>query len=228
MSRPARPTRYDKPTSATLVRLLPAVWALEDVTDVELLCRGVLAEVRPRNLNGSTDILGERDEVLLFLFEQVAVIHGKYRPDDHPGVLFRPWLYERLRWRLRDHYRHIEGRRGEKPRPDSLDRPFESDADSSWCIDPVDPLDRDDLGARRLGESLAESQIGSEEARSDALLRFLRSEQTREAQEGETLDNGGDRRLLREAAGLGDKPGQPAARRDHRPSESNDREEIAA
>jgi hypothetical protein len=214
VSRPARHAHYAKPVSLTEAdRLLPKVWVLEDVPDVELLCRGVLAEVRPRNMNGDADVLADRDEVLLFLFEQVVVIRGKYLPADHPGILFRPFLYERLRWRLRDHYRHLEGRRGEKPKPDSLDRPLEPDVDSSWRIDPADPLDRDDLGARRLGESLAERQVGSQEARSDALLRFLG-------------DSGGE--LLREAGELGDGAGEAAAGRSREPGEDNDREEIAA
>jgi hypothetical protein len=118
------------------------VWKLEDVPDVELLCHGVLAEVKPREPRTWTD---EQDD-LGYLFEKVVVIHGRYRPDLYPGILFRPWLYVQLRQRLQDKYRHEEGRHRDKPRPESLDAPAFSDGDA---------------GADRLGR-LVDGRSGSD------------------------------------------------------------------
>lgn len=53
--------------------MLPAIWALRDVDDVEGLCRGVLTEVGRRSavLDQLSD--ADYDESLSFLLERVVV-----------------------------------------------------------------------------------------------------------------------------------------------------------
>jgi hypothetical protein len=157
VSRPARPGHYAKPRFLLeSERVLPTVWALHDCPDVELMCRGVMAEVRPRD--PLTWV--EEEDVLAFLFEHVAILDKRYRPAEHPGILFRPWAYSHLRFRLRDHYRSVYGRRGEKRRPDSLDAPAFADsgvtgADRLGRLIAAGAGDRDDLRALDLRRSLA-------------------------------------------------------------------------
>lgn len=155
MSRPARLDHYAKPTSlAASERLLPTVWRLHDCPDVELLCRGVMAEIHPRDPLSWAEL----EDVLAFLFEQTVVIEQLYRPAEHPGIRFRPFLYARLRWKLCDLYRHEYGRRSEKPRPDSLDQsPFD---DGTALVD-------------RLGSALGRGAGGSGDADALDLGRVL-------------------------------------------------------
>lgn len=130
MSRRARPALYAERLDTP--NLLPAVWTLRDVPDVEGLCRGVVAEKMHawRAYSGRPQPEPvELEDVLLYLLEQVLVLERVYVAA--PGIAFRPWLYQRLRFRILDYWRREFGRRGEK-RIISLDAPVgatENDGD---------------------------------------------------------------------------------------------------
>lgn len=125
MSRPANHAAYA--ALREYGRVLPAVWAITDVAgpvpDVEALARGVMLEVRPRDPSRFEDA-----DVLQIIFAEVVVLRGEYV--QAPGREFRPFAYQRLRWKLRDYYRSEEGRQGQKHRPDSLDGAAFRDAES--------------------------------------------------------------------------------------------------
>ena len=90
--------------------MLASTWQLRDVEDVELLARGVLAEHQRRHDGDLTPM--EQEEALLALLEQVVVAEREF--EERPGIVFRAWLYARLRHRLIDHLRKAHGRDGRK------------------------------------------------------------------------------------------------------------------
>ncbi|SRR6266496_3144756 len=96
--------------------MLPAVWTLRDVEDVEELCVGVLAEATRRLCRPLERC--DLEESLAFLLGEVVVLDRVYDPA-RVGIVFRPWLYQRLRFRLVDHWRTTFGRHGEKRVPDN-------------------------------------------------------------------------------------------------------------
>jgi hypothetical protein len=117
--------------------MLPTVWHIYDrdvavleaqaigrilVFDVEALCRGVVDEKLPafRYLSGlQRPEPADYDEALGFSLGEVVVLVVRYAPA--PGRELRPYLYDRLRFRVVDFWRREYGRNGEK-RTDSLDR----------------------------------------------------------------------------------------------------------
>lgn len=117
--------------------MLPTVWHLYDrdvpdleavaighilVFDVEGLCRGVVDEKLPAFQFFTGDPRpqpADYDEALGFLLGEVVVQVDRYV--HAPGRELRPFLYNRLRFRIVDLWRRVYGRNGEK-RADSLDR----------------------------------------------------------------------------------------------------------
>lgn len=92
-------------------RMLPTVWTLRDVADVESLVRGVAAELVGKTRSGVPE--ADYDELVAALFEQVVVLDRRF-DSERVGILFRPWLYVQLRRRAIDFLRSWRGRKGEK------------------------------------------------------------------------------------------------------------------
>lgn len=165
--------------------LLPTVWTLRDVTDVEQLCRGVLGRAGAHTTFRSCDF----DESLAFLLGEVHIQDLRFVAkgyDRRAGYLFRPWLFNQLSSRLIDHWRSFYGRRGEKRVVDHriVEQLHRSDFDE-WRDEPEH---LDDRGERRLGEVAAEVAVDGPETRTDAYLGFLAE---------------GDRPVLRQVGGVG-------------------------
>lgn len=192
-------------------RMLPDVWPLHDVADVEALCRGVIAE--------RTGDHGRRyglescdfDEALAFLLGEVVVLERVY-DFTRAGIQFRPWLYVRLGWKLIDFWRSFYGRHGEKRVFDERVADAEHDVGADgWRVDPVDQVeDERDRFGDRLDQALAEGAVDSEEARTDAFLGFLAEP---------------DRGVLREIGRVGVDAGEALA---GRARAAADRQEVAA
>jgi hypothetical protein len=118
-------------------RLLPSVWALTVadlaklcgqpvdpravnasrggnpvlVTDVEGMCRGVLASAIGRRRIPPLDD-GDYNEAIGFLLGEVVIIARRYDPTRR-GIEFRPWLYSILSRRAPEACRWLYGRRGQ-------------------------------------------------------------------------------------------------------------------
>lgn len=184
--------------------MLPTVWTLRDVADVEALCRGVIAEVAgPQGLARLEPC--DYEDSLAFLLAEAVVLNERY-DSTRVGIVFRPWLYQRLRWALVDEWRRTFGRHGEKRIPDTRLR--EQRLRDAGIDDPGGPGAGDaDPGADRLDVALI-PRPGDHEA--DRLAVIL------------GLDPGRARTALREIARLdhraaqGAPPGDPRAARNGR------------
>lgn len=93
-------------------RTLHGVWVLRDVDDVEALVLGVIRET-VQSVGHERLLDADRDELHAALLEQVVVLDAAF-DETRPGIVFRPWLYQRLRWAAIDFVRSWIGRRGEK------------------------------------------------------------------------------------------------------------------
>lgn len=69
------------------------------VDDLEALCRGVLKAGGGGQLERA-----DFDEALDYLLESVFVVAQRF-DETRRGIVFRPWLFQRLRWRLMDWFR---------------------------------------------------------------------------------------------------------------------------
>lgn len=108
---------------------LPVVWSLPSpapwdpgVSDVEHLCRAVLVESLKRYHMPVSD--QDFQDALAHLLGEVAVLHAGYVVA--PGRELGPFLYQRLRLRLIDHWRKWYGRDGRHRLP-SFDEPAGDD-----------------------------------------------------------------------------------------------------
>src|SRR6266511_2760899 len=135
----------------------------EVVTNVEELCIGVI-ELQSRKLKEPL----QNDDYLLsleHLFERVVVVLPRYAPPpDRPGLQFRPWLFNELRWDLVDFWRSWFGRHGEKRIVDQRDNGL------------ADEFDDDDGGAaasNQLVGALPSREGDLATSRSPELLRAL-------------------------------------------------------
>jgi hypothetical protein len=104
------------------VRRLNAKWAIDtagtppvdvgdgEVADVEELIWGVIAPLR------ASASLTPDDELELFshLLEETVKLIPRFNPRAGATVLFRPWLFQRLRGKAIDWCRTFYGRRGQK------------------------------------------------------------------------------------------------------------------
>lgn len=153
--------------------MLPTVWAVRDVTDVESLCRGVIARQRaaaPQDFSPA-----DFDETLGWLLGEVIVLEARF--EQRPGIIFRPWLFQRLCWAVIDHWRSFYGRNGQHRVPPLP--PIEGD-DDSWDVEQRDPMDDDRSGASRLERVVAEFTVDPPDAR-DVALRWVLTDGDREA-----------------------------------------------
>lgn len=95
--------------------MLPRPWIVRGV-DIEPLCKGVLVEMARRSSMKLEP--ADHDESLAFLLGEVVVLDRKYDAG-RAGIVFAPWLYQRLRWAIVDHWRSFYGRQGQHRLPDS-------------------------------------------------------------------------------------------------------------
>lgn len=100
-------------------RLLPAVWRLVApgangaVDDVEALVVGAAAEVFRRNPGIAATLT--RDDAVEHLLGEVWPLFTRYDPAKQNGsASLSGYLYDRLRFRLLDHWRKQFGRNGQK------------------------------------------------------------------------------------------------------------------
>ena len=147
--------------------MLPAVWTLRDVIDVEALCRGVIRELTGARSPDRTTRPGDwlepidYETSLAFLLGEAHVqeqVFLRRALDKKPGIVFRPWLYQQLRSRLIDEWRspRMFGRDG-KHRVQPV--PATDERDDDWHVDQRDPLDDDVTGANRLERVIAELTV---------------------------------------------------------------------
>jgi hypothetical protein len=184
-------------------RQLGEVWSLpgpvagdSGVADVEKLCRSVLIEsLRKQHMS-----LPDQDfrESLCFLLGEVVVLRERYVPA--PGRELGPYLYSFLRLRLIDYWRSWYGRDG-RHRLAAFDTNGHADSDpDSWRVDGLDPQEElDRAGLARSREAYAD---GPEDRVSDVRWAIAT----------------GDRRLLREAGGVGLRARIRAEARDDEPA----------
>jgi len=140
------------------------------VADVEMLCRGALAEqLRRTNVDPSP---ADYDEALAYLLGEVVVLEQRF--EERPGIQFRPWLYSMLRRRVIDYWRSWYGRNGQHRIPDDPDvlvGDWDRTGGGFVNIDPPDP--NDDPRDTRLERAVAQVAEDGPEASTDALRWFL-------------------------------------------------------
>lgn len=90
-------------------------WTIEaapghHVTDVAALIAGVARETETRARE--TLSLADRDLLVSELYAATVALANRFQP--RPGIVFRPWLYQRLRFAAIDFLRSWNGRKGEK------------------------------------------------------------------------------------------------------------------
>ena len=155
--------------TASSPQMLPSLWAVRDVADVEMLCRGALAEqLRRTNVDPSPT---DYDEALAYLLGEVVVLEQRF--EERPGIQFRPWLYSMLRRRVIDYWRSWYGRNGQHRIIDQ--RPAEQGrADRLEAIGSSDGIvDTDGPRPDRLDGAVARGEGGSPEDWPDAVRGLL-------------------------------------------------------
>jgi hypothetical protein len=157
--------------TASSPQMLPRLWAVRDVADVEMLCRGALAELL-RRTNVTLEAV-DYDATLAFMLGEVVVLEARFaeKIKAKPGLIFRPWLYQQVTGKAIDHWRSWFGRQGQKRLPDTSAVSPTEDDDGSWCIDQPDP--HDDPADRGLGRAAREIAEDGPETRTDALRWVL-------------------------------------------------------
>ena len=153
--------------TASSPQMLPRIWSVRDVVDVEMLCRGALAEqLRRTNVDPSP---ADYDEALAYLLGEVVVLEQRF--EERPGIQFRPWLYSMLRRRVIDYWRSWYGRNGQHRIPDDDPNTLVGDWGGFVNIDPPDP--NDDPRDSRLERAAYGVAEDGPEASTNDFRRFL-------------------------------------------------------
>lgn len=155
--------------TASSPQMLSRTWTLRDVEDVEMLCRGALAEML-RRCNLDLEPV-DYDDTLAFLLGEVVTLERRFdaKVAEKPGLIFRPWLFQQVKSRAVDYWRSWFGRQGQK-RPPTGEGNSDGEGEG-WYVDTPDP--HDDPADRGLGRAAREITEDGPEARTDALRWVL-------------------------------------------------------